>query len=289
MAQRVGQQVADDLREPDGSASMVGSRRYVRRDLDVVLGSVGGGARYRVDEQGTNVDRLAMQGQATGLGLGDRAQIVDQSLEGRDRVQDGRQVLEICSRDAVRDGLDIGAHDGQRRSQLMRHVGQEAAAFSLVDRQPGAHLVEGPCQCPRLARTALRDSHVEIAGLDASGCRHQVVDRLSQATQPASAADDGNHDQQEDGQPDHDADSGAGPDETGVGPGHRRHQHRAEGDEDDDRAAESLGRPGSASTPRARAPRSMASGTPAGRWPGLGSRPPGRAVTPAHASGSANP
>ena len=68
----------------------------------------------------------------------------------------------------------------------------------------------------------------------------------------------------EDGEPDHDADARAGPDETGIGPGDRRHEHGAEGDEDDDRAAESLGCPRSAPTPRPRAPRSMASGATVG-------------------------
>ena len=58
----------------------------------MALGSLGGGPGDSVDEQGPHVDRLAVQRQATGLGLGDRAQVVDQSLEGRDRVQDGRQV-----------------------------------------------------------------------------------------------------------------------------------------------------------------------------------------------------
>ena len=289
VAQRVGQQVADDLREPDwvgfDGRQLVG---HVGRDLDVALGSVGGGPGDRVDEQGPHVDRLAVQRQATGLGLGDRAQVVDQSLERRDGVQDGRQVRGIGRIDAVRDGLDVGAHDGQRRAQLVRHVGQEAAAFSLVDSQPGAHLVERSRQCPRLAWTALRDLHVEIAGLDASGRRDQVVDGLGQAAQPAGAADDGQHDEHKDGKPDHHADARAGPDETSIGPGDRRHQHGAEGDEDDDRAAESLGRPWSPPTPRPRAPRSMASGATVWQVARARYRPPGRAMSLPHASSSAN-
>ena len=160
----------------------------------------------------------------------------------------------ISGIDAVGDGLDVGSHDGQRRAQLVRHVGQEAAAFSLVDGQACAHLVEGPCQRAGLAWTALRDLHVEIAGLDTSGRCDQVVDGLGQAPQPAGAAGHGQHHEHEDGQPDHDADGRAGPDETGVGPGHGRHEHGAEGDEDDDRAADSLGRPRTASTPRAGSP-----------------------------------
>ena len=218
---------------------------------------------HGVDEQGPHIDRLAVQRQATSLGLGDGAQVVDQSLEGRDGVQDRRQVRRIGGIDAVGDGLHVGAHDGQRRAQLVRHVGQEAAPFSLVDGQPGAHLVERPCQRPRLARTALGDLHVQIACLDASGRRDEVVDGLGQATQPAGAAGDSQHDEQEDGEPDHHADTRAGAAETRIGPRHRRHEQGAEGDEDDDRAAQSLGGPWSASTPWPRAPRSMTSGAPA--------------------------
>ncbi len=93
MAQGVGQQVADDLREADrvrlDRRQLVG---HVGRDPDVALGCLGGGPGHRIDEQGPHVERLAVQRQATGLGLGDRAQVVDQSLEGRDGVQDRRQV-----------------------------------------------------------------------------------------------------------------------------------------------------------------------------------------------------
>ena len=91
MAQRVGKEVADDLPEAD----RVGLDRrqlngHVGRDPDMTLGRLGGDARGRLDEQGSDVERLAMQGQATGLGLGDRAQVVDESLEGGDGVEDRR-------------------------------------------------------------------------------------------------------------------------------------------------------------------------------------------------------
>ena len=90
--------------------------------------------------------------------------------------------------DAVGDGLGVATHDGERRPQLVGHVGQEAAAFALGRRQAGAHLVEGPRQRARLAWSALGDLHVEVTSLDATGGRDEVVDRLGQATQPADAS-----------------------------------------------------------------------------------------------------
>ena len=256
VAKGVGQQVADDLPKADrvglDGRQLVG---HVGRDLHVALGCLGGSRRRprRSSRAPTSTgSRCSARPPASAWAT------VRRSSTSRSRVvmasRIGRQVRGIGRIDAVRDGLDVGPHDGQRRAQLVRHVGQEAAAFSLVDGQPGAHLVEGSRQCPRLARTALADLHVEIAGLDAPAAATRSstgsVRPRSQRALPTTASTTSS----EDGQPDHDADARAGPDETGVGPGHGRHEHGAEGDEDDDRAAESLGRPRTPPTPRRQGP-----------------------------------
>lgn len=132
LADSIGEEAADDLRDADGIRL---DRKQVVRDVRVEAhaapSSLGLATGHGIQDQGPDVERLAAQLEISGLRLGDRAQIVDQALERGRGIEDRCQVRLVRRVDAVDDGLHVAADDGQWRSQLMGHVGKEAASLLL--------------------------------------------------------------------------------------------------------------------------------------------------------------
>ena len=97
--------------------------------------------------------------------------------------------------EAVAQALDAAADHGERRPELVRHVGEELAPPGLVALEPLGHRVERPRELAHLARTVLGRSRREVALAHASGGVHHVADRSRRA--PEEAPEDGDADRDE--------------------------------------------------------------------------------------------
>ena len=100
--------------------------------------------------------------------------------------------------DAVQQGLEIPLDDAERRSQLVRDVGEQPAALHGIPFEPASHLVEGARQATDLAGAALWHADVVVASLDPAGCFDQVADRCGRT--PYAAAQQQGDDDHEDGE-----------------------------------------------------------------------------------------
>ncbi len=139
------------------------------------------------------------------------AQVADQPYQPHDLPVQAQRHAVVHGQHAVLHGLDLGAHGGQGRAQLMRHVGQPALARGLHGGQLHGHVVEGFRKAGQL-RIAL-DGHARIQppGRNAA----QAVDEGGQRLQPAPREPGRQQQrQQQAGQP---------------GPGHKTHLLREEG------------------------------------------------------------
>ena len=107
--------------------------------------------------------------------------------------------------DPIGDGLEVAPQHGQRRPQLMAHVGEEGSPLALVCLQAGGHGVEGASQLPQLG-----------AALDAPGGFDERAQGTGEAPEAAGQGVDG-------GDEDQDGEKGRRPVR-----GEARIQHRAE-------------------------------------------------------------
>jgi hypothetical protein len=78
------------------------------------------------------VRRLAVEREGARLGKAQRAQVLDKPRQHPRFLEDRAEVLGIGGIDPVHDRLGVALDDGQRRAQLVAHVGEEAAALGLV-------------------------------------------------------------------------------------------------------------------------------------------------------------
>ena len=78
-----------------------------------------------------------MELERPGLGLGHRAQVVDEPAEDPGLLEDRREVLGVGRVDPVDERLDVALDHRQRRSQLVADVGH-AAIGAGARRPPGA-------------------------------------------------------------------------------------------------------------------------------------------------------
>jgi len=100
-------------------------------------------AVHGVGDEGSRMGALVVEGEAAGVGQGQRVQVVDEASEELGLLQQRGEVALVAGVDAVHLGLDAGLEHGQRGSQLVGDVGQEPPALLLGDGQPGRHVVEG--------------------------------------------------------------------------------------------------------------------------------------------------
>ena len=172
VADRVRDEVRQDLPDPDGidvEEGQVGGRLD-----DEIDAGLGGGRRERggrLAEQDVRVGRLPMEGQGARLRERDRPEVVDEALQDVRLLDEPGQVGLVGGMDAVGDGLEVAAEHGQRRSQLVAHVGEQRPPLLLVRLESRGHRVEGPGQLAQLPGAAanLRDAGVVGAALNAPG------------------------------------------------------------------------------------------------------------------------
>ena len=121
------------------------SRHRVAVELDVGTGDrhrdLAARRRGRDRCDGVDGDRLrrhrfAVQRQPTGVTEGERAEVLDEPVEGPRLVAQDRQVLVVAPVDAVELSLDAGLQHGQRCAQLVGDVGEESAAGRLGRLEP---------------------------------------------------------------------------------------------------------------------------------------------------------
>ena len=102
----------------------------------------------------------------------EREQRLDEALGAVQRVVDGfghRAQLRVGGLRVGERHLELGAHDGQRRAQLVRRVGHEAPLAGEGAGQALEHRVEGVGQLLELVARALqRDALVERVLRDAA-------------------------------------------------------------------------------------------------------------------------
>ena len=109
------------------------------------------------------------------------AQVVDQLAQPHDLpVQpQGGAVVEAAH--AVLHGLDLGAHGGERRAQLVRHVGQPGAPRGLDRVQALGHVVEGAAQQGQFVRAAHLHARAEPPVRHVLRALRERVDRAEPA------------------------------------------------------------------------------------------------------------
>lgn len=91
------------------------------------------------------------------LGLGQQRQLVDQSGHPVELVEHERaDVLDLGGVSAV-EQLDVATHDGDRRTQLVARVVEEAPLRGERPFDPVEHRVERPCQ----RRDVIRPGHLD--------------------------------------------------------------------------------------------------------------------------------
>lgn len=82
------------------------------------------------------------------------AQVVDQLAQPHDLPVQPQCGAIVEAAHAILQGLDLGAHGGERRAQLVRHVRQPGAPRGLDGVQTRGHVVEGAAQQGQFVRTA---------------------------------------------------------------------------------------------------------------------------------------
>ena len=117
------------------------------------------------------VHRLGLEPELTRIEPGQVEQVGGEPREPVDLT--ARRLEEIASRPLVeilvREQLEEPAEREQRRSQLVRRVGNELAPCVVEVREAQAHPVERPRQLGHLVRTSCVDRHLEVSAGDAVG------------------------------------------------------------------------------------------------------------------------
>src|SRR5262245_55761912 len=116
-------------------------------------------------------------------------------------VEDRPEMRLVGWVDAVDDRLDVPLDDGERRTQLVRHIGEKAAWLGLAPLEPRAHRVKGVRQPTDLARPARAQSRRIVAPLDPLGRLDEVADRPGDT--PRAARPEEQEDEQDDDARDH--------------------------------------------------------------------------------------
>ncbi len=148
-----------------------------------------------------------MERQRARLAQGQGPEVVHEPSEDPGLFQD-RPEMDLVGRvDAIEDRLDVALDDGERRPELVGHVGEQAASLGLIRLEPCGHRVEAAGEVPdRVRHRADRiDPGGVVARLDARCLFDQVVEDGARAPDGAAAPDEPGHDRDQDeegGQPD---------------------------------------------------------------------------------------
>ena len=105
--------------------------------------------------------------------------------------------------DAVPDGLQVALQVGQRRTQLVRGVGDDVAALSLALLQLGRHLVEGVGQAGQLVGRGPRHADAQITVGHATGGGTDVSQRPRQHARQGDGEGHAGHDGHDGRHPQH--------------------------------------------------------------------------------------
>ena len=117
---------------------------------------------------------------SAGVAAGEHEEVVGQPLQSVDLLEQAGQHL---GRRALALGdLELGAHAGERRAQLVRGVGDEPLLLPARDVEPVEHLVHRRRQAGDLVPAGrLRHPAVELAQADAGDLGPDPLDRAQRA------------------------------------------------------------------------------------------------------------
>ena len=114
-----------------------------------------------------------MELESPGLGQGQHPEVFEQSLHELHLVDDGIEALRIV--DPVDDRFDFAPDHGERRSQLMSEVGEQAPASLVLLLESRRHPIEGGADGSERARPAACDPHPGVAIAEALGGIDEVA------------------------------------------------------------------------------------------------------------------
>jgi hypothetical protein len=149
VAQGVGEQVVDDLRQPLGVALHPCGRGGARED-DAAVGEPvrEGGPPFRGDL--LDVDRALADEQARLLGLREQQHVVHQPVEAARVARGALERGLLVGHHTVLQRLDAADHADERVAQLVHDVGHGGTAQLVLAAQRGGQAVERPGQLRRL-------------------------------------------------------------------------------------------------------------------------------------------
>ena len=143
MAQRVGDQVGDDLADTLGigiNRPQAGVQVQLQ-DLVLALGlevKAGDDAAQQIGQVG----RLTLQLQLASLGLGQGAQIIHQPRQHKRLFLQRSEGIWRRFEHAIQQGLQVTADDRQRRAQFVGDIGHHVAPQHLLPCYRSGHLVK---------------------------------------------------------------------------------------------------------------------------------------------------
>ena len=195
---RVGHQVDDDLSKPqriDLHQPEIRFRLHIHPDP--ASARLRFQRAHRVVGQERNVRRFLLQAHHTALGVRERTEILDQPREHPRLLEHLANLLVVSRIHAVEHALEASLDHGQRRPQLMRDVGQQVPALTVLLLEPRRHPVEGSRNDAEKWRAALDDACAVVPVGDAVGRSDDLPERQADAAHrhDEEHQDDGEHDE----------------------------------------------------------------------------------------------
>lgn len=157
-----------------------------RVHIDARLGQSRAHGRQRLGQQRQRVHGHLGRGRAGARCIQAGAQVAHQLDQPHHLPVQAQRGLVVKGADAVLHGLDLGAHGGQGRAQLVGHVAQPLAAAGLDAAQLFGHGVEGACELGQLVVAVHGHAGLQVALRNAACARGQGLDRGQPATRQPS-------------------------------------------------------------------------------------------------------
>ena len=142
VAHRVLDEVRDDLVQALGVGVEREVARHASRSSKRTSVACSCDSRTACSSIGRDVEQVAIERQRARLEAGEVEQLLHEPAEALDLGEHRAQRLGIGVADAVDEVLEHGLQRGDRRAQLVAHVGDEVAAQAVGLGQLGRHLVE---------------------------------------------------------------------------------------------------------------------------------------------------
>ena len=149
---------------------------------DPSLGRRGGDRGHGVLDEHPDRDRFPVQRQPAGVAEGERPEVLDEPVQRTGLIEQPNQVGVVARMDTVELGFDLAPQHRERCPQLVRHVGEEAAASLLGCLELAGHVVECPSERAHRSWSGGTDPGVVLATAEPFGAVEQFADRSSQAT-----------------------------------------------------------------------------------------------------------